>query len=350
DRAGTLSYTYYADGNVNTISRTINGRSYATSWTYDNEGRISKIQYPFGEQIEYAYETFSARQGRPSNVSVTLNGTKKTVITSLNYKAFGPLRFGSYGNNLRMFKQHNNGYQLTSLYYGGGGIPIDSRTNFMYTSPSLIKKTYANDGAGNIDYIYDTLATLKHDLTFDANNRLTKRVEGSATKEVFAYDLTDNRIRNSSEYLLIDSQSNQLQGSRYGTSGSFSYLWQYDAAGNQTHKGGNTWTYGGDNRLRKFIKSNGQTYENWYDANNQRIAKKSGSVESHFIYDQNGKLLTETRNGSRYKSYIWLEGELIGLIHNGQLYYVHNDHLGRPEMVSDQNKAIVWKANNQSFN
>ncbi|MFC0446321.1 RHS repeat domain-containing protein [Pseudidiomarina halophila] len=49
------------------------------------------------------------------------------------------------------------------------------------------------------------------------------------------------------------------------------------------------------------------------------------------------------------KSYIWLEGELVALVYNDDLYFVHNDHLGRPHKVTDDAKAVVWEADLQSF-
>ncbi|MDO4710267.1 MAG: RHS domain-containing protein [Pseudomonadota bacterium] len=32
------------------------------------------------------------------------------------------------------------------------------------------------------------------------------------------------------------------------------------------------------------------------------------------------------------------------MVRDGQLYAVHNDHLGRPELLTDHNKNIVWRA------
>ena len=34
---------------------------------------------------------------------------------------------------------------------------------------------------------------------------------------------------------------------------------------------------------------------------------------------------------------------------NNQLYYLHSDHLGRPQLATNGSKAVVWKANNWAF-
>ncbi|KFZ28658.1 hypothetical protein IDAT_07865 [Pseudidiomarina atlantica] len=147
----------------------------------------------------------------------------------------------------------------------------------------------------------------------------------------------------------FDANSNQLTGHRVGTSGSYTSLWAYDYAGNQLQKETNTWTYGGDNRVRRLTHSSGFYYENWYDTNGQRVAKSSTTTEWPFLYGQSGELLSETKNGPHVKSYIWLEGELVALVYNDELYFVHNDHLGRPHKVTDDTKAVVWEADLQSF-
>jgi len=33
----------------------------------------------------------------------------------------------------------------------------------------------------------------------------------------------------------------------------------------------------------------------------------------------------------------------------GTLYQIHNDHLGRPELITEASKTIVWQSNNSPF-
>lgn len=53
--------------------------------------------------------------------------------------------------------------------------------------------------------------------------------------------------------------------------------------------------------------------------------------------------------GNTLREYIWLEGRPVAVVadvntSSPALYQVHVDHLGRPVMITDSTKAIVWQA------
>jgi len=46
---------------------------------------------------------------------------------------------------------------------------------------------------------------------------------------------------------------------------------------------------------------------------------------------------------STWTNYLWFDGELVGLARNGQLNFVHTDHLGRPDFATQRrNLGSGW--------
>ncbi|HEY5972301.1 MAG TPA: RHS repeat-associated core domain-containing protein [Pseudoxanthomonas sp.] len=54
-------------------------------------------------------------------------------------------------------------------------------------------------------------------------------------------------------------------------------------------------------------------------------------------------------NGNVWTNYLWFGGELVGMVRSNQVYFIHNDHLSRPELVTNTAKTKVWQANNYAY-
>jgi RHS repeat-associated protein len=76
--------------------------------------------------------------------------------------------------------------------------------------------------------------------------------------------------------------------------------------------------------------------------------KKIGGFKTRtmlFHYDRQGHFIAENnKTESTVTEYIWLDDMPVALARNGSLYFVHPDHLGTPQKVTDASQNLVWDA------
>jgi RHS repeat-associated protein len=95
------------------------------------------------------------------------------------------------------------------------------------------------------------------------------------------------------------------------------------------------------------------------NASNNRVRKYRPSgvsgeaTDVKYVYSPSGLLLFENSylasTGTVDTVYVYLDGEVIGIVRGNKVYAVQNDHLGRPEVITDSAKTIVWRAKNGAF-
>jgi len=87
-----------------------------------------------------------------------------------------------------------------------------------------------------------------------------------------------------------------------------------------------------------------------HNALGQRVVKTQSASEltMHFIYDPEGKLIVEidVATGNTVREYVYVNGQQVALVDdtntpNEELYFVHNDHLGTPQKITNDSRQVV---------
>ena len=309
DAVGALSRTYDERGNVLTESRVpvSSAVTLLTKYAYDGANRVVSITYPSGTGVSYTRDAM----GRITAVAATAPGatTATPVLSAISYQPFGRPNAMTYGNGVAESRTFDLDYRLTALA-GTGTNPIQNLS-------------YGYDAADNVLLVTNAV-TPGYSQTFgyDALDRLTK-ASGGYGPLAYTYDGNGNRVtENPAAPVTLDGL------------GSITSL-TYNQAGRLAS------TYAGTQQLTQYT----------YDAFGQRLAKV-GSVTamSFFQYDFAGSALEETDNlGNVRADYIYLEGRPVAEYNAGQLFFLHDDRLGTPQVGSDLTQSVDWVGNYQPF-
>ncbi len=312
DSSGSTNYSYTKSGAIEKQQQVISGTTYLISNVYDNYGRLYITTYDNGVKLRYGY----AVDDSVKLIETYVNSAWKTVVSVKNYNNRQEI---TYGNGIVRTKSFDRDGRVTSIS------STHQQLDYQY-------------------YVDNSIKAMSASMPADTNT--------NSYKQSFVYDDNGNRTSHTLDELLdtyvapLTDDGNKIKtitGARPKTFG-------YDDIGNihtKTGSGGSyTYDYDGLNRL---IRVNGSSYKS--NALNQRVYKSSGGNTFRYLYSPSGLLLAETSSTSTSIAsiYIYLGDEIIGLVRNNQLYSVHNDHLGRPEIVTDANKFISWRADNLAF-
>ena len=204
-----------------------------------------------------------------------------------------------------------------------------------------------------------------------AVSRLTTANRNDGATSSYGYDSVGNRLSSndtgSTTTLNYTPNSNKLASSiRTG----LNRIWNTDANGNtQSFTGtdgvGIGFSYdahgcasaasagcaGAADAYNRMVASSRNAVSTNYTINalGQRSSKIGPNGTSQYVYSPDGLLLSENDDGV-WTNYIYFGGEPVAMIRGGVLRFMHNDHLGRTEVITDVNKAVQWQARNDAFN
>lgn len=337
DGITSTGYGYTKDGQTSVQVKNINGVTYFTYWSYDALGNlIGESRENDNNKVIYEYDGLN----RVNAVKFKTGSSTQTIVSNVTYEPYGGVKNWTYGNGLSRQISYDQDYRLTGILASG----IQNLSHSYNANNWITQINNGLDSNKTTSYTYDTLGRLN-------------LASSNQYKESWQHDTNYNRTSRTgntnavTNYLL--GQGNRLNS----TTGAEAKSFTYDALGNLTKKtgyGGNVdYTYDAFNLL-KNVKTGSATTTYDYDVFKLRSRKSGNGGTVNYVYAPDGRILAESplstsQNGSLTKIYIWLGDQPIGVISNNQLYYIHNDHLGRPEAITGANQAVVWKAQTSSY-
>jgi RHS repeat-associated protein len=316
DASGGRSFSYDANGFLDTEQRVINGAAYITDYDFDAAGNLRAMVYPTGQVVNFLPDSVDV--GRIGTVQIDPGGGVQDLANGLAYKPFGPMTAMNLGNGVSVSLSYDRNYQAAGI-----------------TAGSVFDRSYVPDGAGNIETIADNIdSSRSQSFGYDALNRLTD-ASGVYGNIGYTYDRTGNRLTRTDAqgtdtytYIPGSNQPDTMTGSE-------TIYFDHDVHGNLVG--------------RAFVDGSGQGSgadipDYTYTHDGQRVVKSVGGQRTVYHYDLAGQLIAETDgDGNLIKAYVWLHGQPLAQVSaGGAVYYYHNDHLGTPQRMTDASGTVVW--------
>lgn len=307
---------------------TYGGRQYTVDHNYDANGSLKHLVYPVdGLLVDYAPNAL----GEPTKAGA--------FASNITYHPSGAIAGFTYGNGI-----------VHTMTPNRRGLPNRS------TDTGVLNDVYTYDGNANVASITDEQQKVTtRTMSYDALDRL-KTVNAPALwgLATYEYDAIDNLISskitagatartNTHE---IDYSTNRLKKIA-STVPSYSMDFAYDANGNTTKRGAQSFVFDLANRLKQADGKG--TYV--YDGFGRRISVVgTDGVNRIQVYGQDGKFrYAGIAGGGSGTKYIYLHNHLIANTGPGGTFYYHTDALGSPVALTNSSKSVTSRTRYEPY-
>ncbi|QMU61549.1 MAG: hypothetical protein GKR92_07505 [Gammaproteobacteria bacterium] len=343
------SYSFDSLGRPTETATTIGGITYTASVSYDSVGRVDINTYPeSGPGNSFQTQNIYNAVGFLEKVREA-KGSCINYWQALAANDYGSISLETLGNNVMTARSYSQSTGRINSIYSDGGF--------------LQNLTYVWDDVGNLKQRNDLEQNFTENFLYDGLNRLKSAefIGVGATTKTFTYDSIGN----------IKTKSDVEAGATYNY-GTRNIIGSVDAGPHAvTSVGSKTYVYDDNGNM---ISGDGRTIE-WSSYNKPISITKNGS-ESEFKYgpsraryEQNlieGGVTTTTYLGgmekveksdtsvTEYKHFISAGGNTIAIYthrsnNTNDTRYLHRDHLGSIDVITDENKVEVDRLSYDAF-
>ncbi len=321
--SGGSSYTYTYNGFGAMLTAT--DATGTTTFTYDpTSGLLTKVAYPNAASLTFTYNAAGQRTSMVDQSGFTVNysydavgrlseltdGSGNSIVT-YKYDADGRLSEKTNGNGTYTTYQYDaDGNVLQLVNYAPGGA-VNSQFSYSYNALGLETTETTLDGTWSYSY--------------DADGQLDQAVFASTNPSVpsqnlaYSYDAMGNRITTVINGVTTAYTTNDMN--EYTSVGGVTYT--YDADGNLTSDGTNTYAYNALNQLISITGPGGTTTFT-YDALGLQVAATTNGQTTENLIDPTccGNLVGQfTSSGSLIADYSYGLGLTSQVTTSGSSYY-----------------------------
>lgn len=327
--------TYELGANI--VTKTI-------GYSYDADGNLTGITYPDASMVTYSYN-----KNRLIKVQIP-NGD---LITWQDYQWKKPTKVNFPG--VKQTVTYDAIQRLTTM-------KTITKDNLL-----IVDRQYHYDKAGNIIklqtedgdkmYQYDLLDRLT---LVKPSNLLQQK---GIPVEAYSYDAINNRIGSINQAGEWQYKDNKLI---QWSDGVDQHRLNYAANGNVSKEIINNkefiYSYGETNRLISVKADNQEIASYQYDPFGRRISKIANGVTTYFIYSDGGLIAELDEKGNIKVAYGWHPDAKWGShplwqanlsinqnLKTADYSYLIIDDLGTPQLATNSNGQIVWKALSEAF-
>jgi YD repeat-containing protein len=256
----------------------------STIWQTNSAGQLISLSYPSGRVMEYVYANGQVTEVRSGG---------QVVITNIQYQPFGPARSWTWGNGTGFSRVFDTDGRVASHSLGATSktLGYDAASRIQAITDSANPGRNSTYGYDELDRLINSSAAAMRNYSYDAvGNRLTQSGLNNAT---YSYAANSNRL--------------------LGVAGSNAKTYSYDAAGNVTGDGLNSFAYDARGRQTITTTPTGNVLHG-INALGQRVYKSVTASDTVFYYAPDGKLLAESdAQGTANKEYLYLGDQPIAV-------------------------------------